>query len=209
MVFVLTLIGCVRQNIDLDNEVPQRSKAIIQQQTKAARAAMEIAEYKEKYKQHVQTANSFQQRQQEKKRIDARIAHILKTSNGKICPICMRKFNVSSSSKKHVLQKKKRVEPRQQQSSEMRQNHQPIQPVVPPAAPMPAYAMPPQYATPGIPPEAPMPAYVAPQQFQQPIMPQGPQQPYSGPPQQYPVPPQPYSGPPPQGFIPGTYPQPY
>ncbi|GHS90970.1 hypothetical protein AGMMS49949_00540 [Alphaproteobacteria bacterium] len=104
----LFLTNCA-QEIDFENDVPQRAKAISQKQAEAARAAMEVPELKKQYRDQMRGKNptSLEQLQSEKRALEVKIAAIVGTKNPAICPLCRKKYGIRATPAKAVINARK------------------------------------------------------------------------------------------------------
>jgi hypothetical protein len=107
--FLLFLVGC-SSKIDFENDVPQRARSISQQQTKVLKASMEKPARRMQYREYVEnsgTKKTLAQLQEEKRALEKRMVHIIRSNNSHICAICRKKYNMQPT-KKFVAVKRKR-----------------------------------------------------------------------------------------------------
>lgn len=131
------LAGCTQQ-IDFEHDVPQRAKSISVVEANKVRASMEVPELRQQYQNYMRrnqqsTGKSLVDLEKEKREIERKIAVIVQTNSGRICPLCRKKYGIKPSKKTHVVAKKTKAK-----SPKIHKKHQkqqrPLQPR-PPMAP--------------------------------------------------------------------------
>lgn len=100
--WLMALAGCT-EKIDFENDVPQRAKAISQQQVDAMMAAMDSSKARETYRmytqgataqvQKAQTSRTLEELKREKQQIEKQIAEISAQHKQSVCQTCHRAFS--------------------------------------------------------------------------------------------------------------------
>lgn len=101
VILLLALAGCTDQ-IDFENDVPQRAKAISQQQVDAMMATMDATKARETYRVYTQgsaakaqvarASKTLDQLKREKHKIEQQIAQITASHKRAVCPTCHRAY---------------------------------------------------------------------------------------------------------------------
>lgn len=102
VVLFLALAGCTEQ-IDFENDVPQRAKAISQQQVDAMMATVDATKARETYRLYTQGSSAQAQQEKasktleelkrEKRQIEKQIAEVSAQHRQSVCPTCHRAFH--------------------------------------------------------------------------------------------------------------------
>lgn len=108
ILLLLALAGC-SEKIDFENDVPQRAKAISQQQVDAMMATLNSSKAREQYRQYLRTGKAAQNKataqaqtrtlkelQEEKKALEAQIAQVAAGHKKAVCPTCHRAYEANA-----------------------------------------------------------------------------------------------------------------
>lgn len=98
---LLALAGCTEQ-IDFENDVPQRAKAISQRQVDAMMSTMDATKARETYRVYTQSSaakaqvarasKTLDQLKREKRKIEQQIAQLTASHRRAVCPTCNRAY---------------------------------------------------------------------------------------------------------------------